>query len=30
MKENKLAGAAFWKSGFETSDIWDTVTPYIN
>jgi spore germination protein YaaH len=25
-----LAGASFWKLGFETSDIWDTVIKYIN
>lgn len=28
--ENQLAGAAFWKLGFETSDIWNTVIKYIN
>lgn len=28
--ENSLAGAAFWKLGFETNDIWDTVIKYIN
>ena len=27
---NSLAGAAFWKLGFETSSIWDTVIKYIN
>jgi spore germination protein YaaH len=25
-----LAGASFWKLGFESSDIWDTVIKYIN
>ena len=29
MQENKLAGAAFWKLGFETSDIWDTISKYM-
>lgn len=28
--DNNLAGASFWKLGFETSDIWDTVIKYIN
>lgn len=28
--ENKLAGASFWKLGFETSDVWDTIIKYIN
>lgn len=28
--ENKLAGAAFWKLGFESSTIWDTIIKYIN
>lgn len=28
--ENKLAGASFWKLGFETSDIWDSIIKYIN
>lgn len=28
--ENKLAGASFWKLGFETSNIWDTIIKYIN
>lgn len=27
---NSLAGAAFWKLGFETSNIWDTIIKYIN
>lgn len=30
VEENKLAGASFWKLGFETSDIWDTITKYIH
>ena len=30
VEEKKLAGASFWKLGFETSDIWDTVTRYIH
>jgi len=29
MSENKLAGASFWKLGFETSDIWDTIIKYM-
>ena len=28
--ENNLAGASFWKLGFETSSIWDTIIKYIN
>lgn len=28
--EKELAGASFWKLGFETSDIWDTIIKYIN
>lgn len=28
MKSNKLAGAAFWKLGFETNSIWDTIIKY--
>ena len=28
--ENQLAGASFWKLGFETSNIWDTIIKYIN
>lgn len=28
--ENKLAGASFWKLGFETNSIWDTIIKYIN
>lgn len=30
INDNKLAGASFWKLGFETNDIWDTVIKYIN
>ena len=30
VEKKKLAGASFWKLGFETSDIWDTVTRYIH
>jgi spore germination protein YaaH len=29
MQENELAGAAFWKLGFETKDIWDTIIKYM-
>jgi spore germination protein YaaH len=29
LDEYALAGAAFWKLGLETSDIWDTVAEYI-
>ena len=28
--DNKLAGAAFWKLGFENSSIWDTVIKYLD
>ncbi len=28
--DNKIAGAAFWKLGFENSEYWDTVIKYIN
>ena len=28
MKENKLAGAAFWKLGFESKDVWQTIENY--
>ena len=28
MKENKLAGASFWKLGFETKDTWQTIKTY--
>ena len=30
MDENHLAGAAYWKLGFETNEIWDTIIKYIN
>ena len=30
MKENKIAGTAAWKLGFETSDIWDLILKYVN
>ena len=30
VNENSLAGASFWKLGFETNDIWDTIIKYIN
>ena len=30
MDEYELAGASFWKLGFETSDVWDTIIKYIN
>jgi spore germination protein YaaH len=29
MQENQLAGASFWKLGFETSDIWDIIIKYM-
>lgn len=28
MKSNKLAGAAFWKLGFETESVWKTISKY--
>lgn len=28
MKSNKLAGVSFWKLGFETNSIWDTIIKY--
>lgn len=28
MKEKKLAGAAFWKLGFESKDVWQTIENY--
>lgn len=28
MKSNKLAGVSFWKLGFETDSIWDTIIRY--
>ena len=30
MKDNKLAGTAAWKLGFETSDIWELILKYVN
>lgn len=30
LDQYSLAGASFWKLGFETSDIWDTIIKYIN
>ena len=30
VNSNSLAGAAFWKLGFETSSVWDTIVKYIN
>lgn len=30
MKENSLAGAAYWKLGFERSSAWDTIIKYVN
>lgn len=30
MKSYNLAGAAFWKSGLETSTVWDLIIKYIN
>ena len=30
MKENNLAGASFWKLGFESPEIWDTIIKYMN
>lgn len=30
MKENKLAGTAAWKLGFETSDTWELILKYVN
>nr|MCR5387659.1 glycosyl hydrolase family 18 [Lachnospiraceae bacterium] len=28
LKENNLAGAAFWKAGLETHDVWETINSY--
>ncbi len=28
MQTKKLAGAAFWKSGYETSDVWSVISKY--
>lgn len=30
MKDNRLAGTAAWKLGFETSDIWELILKYVN
>lgn len=30
MKEHKLAGAAYWKLGFERQSAWDTIIKYVN
>lgn len=30
MKENSLAGAAYWKLGFERASAWDTIIKYVN
>ena len=30
ISENSLAGGSFWKLGFETDSIWDTVIKYLN
>jgi len=30
MQENSLAGGAFWKSGFETEEIWSVIATYMN
>lgn len=30
MKENNLAGAAFWKLGLENTGVWDTIIKYVN
>lgn len=30
MKENNLAGAAYWKIGLERKAVWDTIVKYIN
>lgn len=30
MKDNKLAGTAAWKLGFETSDTWELILKYVN
>ncbi len=29
MQDKKLAGAAFWKLGFETEDVWKTIGKYV-
>ena len=30
MKSHNLAGAAFWKSGFEVDEVWDIIIKYVN
>ena len=30
MKENNLAGAAYWKLGLERPAAWDTIIKYVN
>ena len=30
MKDNSLAGAAYWKLGFERATAWDTIIKYVN
>ena len=30
MKNNHLAGASFWKLGYEKNTIWDTIAEYMN
>lgn len=30
MQDEKLAGAAFWKLGFETEEVWKTIKKYMN
>ena len=30
MKDNHLAGASFWKLGYEKNTIWDTIVEYMN
>ena len=30
MKDNSLAGAAYWKLGFERTTAWDTIIKYVN
>lgn len=29
MKDYELGGAAFWKAGMETADVWDTIVSYL-
>lgn len=29
MKDESLGGAAFWKAGMETADVWDTIVSYL-